>query len=108
MKCGLISSYYTITQFINYIERGFNDNYHKKTGGLQRDKSINSYEEEAKGKVSAESPDSYDLSLSMETKVFPRNSSAKDREQLMPSGGHSTLRASTIYQTGKQLTNGVC
>ena len=105
----LVGSCYNITQFINYIERGFNENYHKKkTGDIQIDKTINSYEEGAKEKVSVEAPDSYDLSLSMETKIFPRNSSAKDREQLMPSGGHSTLRASTIYQNGKQLTNGVC
>ena len=107
----MIISYFTIAQFINQIERGFNANYQKKIPeGLQREKSRNSYEEEEKEKVSSvESPDSYDLSLSMERKIFPRSSSAKDREQLMPSSGtRSTLRASTIYQNGKDLNNGVC
>ena len=86
-----------------------NDKYRpKKSRASQSGTRINSYEEDERDKVSTESPDSYDLSLSMETKILSSNSSSKDREKLVPPFRQSVTRTSSQYQNETQLSNGVC
>ena len=92
------------------LDRATNEKYRqKKSRDSQNGRIRNSYEDDDRDKVSAESPDSYDLSLSMETKILSSNSSSKDREKLVPSFRQSVTRStSNQYQNETQLSNGVC
>ena len=69
-----------------------------------------SYDNDAdRNRVSTESPDSYDLSISMETKILSSDSSAKDRDKLVPGFRQSYVRNnSNQYQLDTNtLGNGV-
>ena len=61
-----------------------------------------------RNRVSTDSPDSYDLSMSMETKILSSDSSAKDRDKLVPVFRQSYVRNnSNQYQLDTQMANGV-
>ena len=75
----------------------------------QKHNRKSSYEADSdRNRVSTESPDSYDLSISMETKILSSDSSAKDRDKLVPAFRQSYVRNnSNQYQLDTQMANGV-
>lgn len=96
-----------------YVDRIMNENRRimKKPKATQKGPSRSDpYEDDRNNRVSTESPDSYDLSLSMETKILSSgNSSSKDRDKLVPAFRQSYVRHnSNQYQTNEpQMSSGV-
>ena len=97
-----------------YVDRIMNENRRmmKKPKAPQKGPSRSDpYEDDDRNnRVSTESPDSYDLSLSMETKILSSgNSSSKDRDKLVPAFRQSYVRHnSNQYQTNEpQMSSGV-
>ena len=80
----------------------------KRANELQTGTNRNSHEDRDRNRGLTESPDSYDLSLSMETKILSSGSSSKDRDKLVPAFRQSYLRNSSQYQDDTQIGNGVC
>ena len=87
-----------------------NENYrvNKKIKDAKPGTLRSSYDEEDRNRVSTESPDSYDLSISMETKILSSGSSSKDRDKLVPKFRQSYARHPSQYQTETQMGSGVC
>ena len=97
-----------------YVDRIMNENRRmmKKPKAPQKGPSRSDpYEDDDRNnRISTESPDSYDLSLSMETKILSSgNSSSKDRDKLVPAFRQSYVRHnSNQYQTNEpQMSSGV-
>ena len=95
-----------------YVDRIMNENRRmmKKPKAPQKGPSRSDpYEDDDRNnRISTESPDSYDLSLSMETKILSSgNSSSKDK--LVPAFRQSYVRHnSNQYQTNEpQMSSGV-
>lgn len=80
----------------------------QKTNESKNGTNRNAHRDDDRNRVSTESADSYDLSISMETKILSSGSSSKDRNKLVPAFRQSYLRNSNQYQDETQMGTGVC